>query len=113
MPVREERGDEEAQEPSADESWARGAIWQSSWGLRVSLGFVALLIWVGAMSVPSSPTPAKSSSVSPPATTPVVAPAGPASPAPQAVDPTPSTTNLPQQPLDITYDYGPGPQPAP
>jgi hypothetical protein len=112
MPVREERRDEEAVEPSSDDNGARGRIWQSAWGLRVSLGLVALLVWVGATSASSSPSPASSSSVSPPVTTPVVAPGGPASAAPQAVDP-PSTTNLPQQSLDITYDYGPGPQPVP
>jgi hypothetical protein len=113
MPVREERVDEEAREPSSDQSSALGRIWQSAWALRVSLGLVAVLVWVGATSAPSSPSPASSSSVSPPVTTPVVAPGGPASAAPQAVDPMPTTTNLPQQSLDITYDYGPGPQPVP
>jgi hypothetical protein len=113
MPVREERLDEEAREPSSDQSRALGWIWQSGWGLRVSLGLVAVLVWVGATSVPSSPSPASSSSVSPPVTTPVVAPGGPASAAPQAVDQVPPTTNLPRQTLDITYDYGPGPQPVP
>jgi len=29
------------------------------------------------------------------------------------VDPNTTTPSLPQQSLDITYDYGPGPQPVP
>ena len=111
--MRDERVDEEAEEPSSGESRALGRIWESAWGLRLSLGLVAVLVWAGAASAPSSPAPASSSSVSPPVTMPVMAPSGPAPAAPQAVDPAPPTTNLPQQSLDITYDYGPGPQPAP
>jgi hypothetical protein len=112
MPVRDERVDEEAEEPSSDQNRFLGGVWQSSWGLRLSLGLVAVLVWVGAMSTPS-PSPATSSSGSPPVTTPVVAPASPAPATPQAVDPAPQTSSLPQQPLDITYDYGAGPQPVP
>jgi hypothetical protein len=73
------------------------------------VGFVAVLIWAGAASVPSSPTPASRASVSPPVTTPVVAP----TPAPSTMAPATATPGLPQQTLDITYDYGPGPQPVP
>jgi hypothetical protein len=113
MPVQDEWVTEEAEEPPSDQSRKLGRIWQSAWGLRLSLGLVALLVYVGATSVPSSPSPASVSPVAPPVTTPVVAPVAPAPSAPQAVDPAPPTPRLPQQSLDITYDYGPGPQPVP
>jgi hypothetical protein len=42
-----------------------------------------------------------------------MAPVNPALPAPSTMDPATATPSLPQQTLDITYDYGPGPQPVP
>ena len=109
----DERVEEAGGEPSSAETRAPGGLWQSSWGLRLSLGLVAVLVCVGAASAPSSPVPATSSSVSPPVSTPVMAPSTPAPPGPPVVDPNTTTPGLPHQSLDITYDYGPGPQPVP
>jgi len=111
--VRDERVEGEGREPSSAESRALGGLWQSSWGLRISLGLVAVLVWVGATSMSSSPRPATGSPFSPPVTTPVVAPVIPPPTTPSAADTATVTPNLPQQTLDITYDYGPGPQPVP
>ena len=111
--MRGERGEEQGGEAPADQSRVPAGVWHSSWGLRFSLGLVALLVWAGATSVPSAPTPARGTSVSPTVTTPVMAPVNPALPAPSTMDPATATPSLPQQTLDITYDYGPGPQPVP
>ena len=111
--MRGERAEGQGGEPPTKESGVLGRAWHSSWGLRLSLGFITVLVWAGTASVPSSPTPASGASVSPPATTPVVAPtSAPSTMAPAAATATPTAT-LPQQTLDITYDYGPGPQPVP
>jgi hypothetical protein len=106
-------GDQLAEAPAEEHSTpvkALGRIWHASWGLRLGLAVIAVLIWAGATSLPSSP-PATGASVSP-QVTPVVAPSGQSTPSP-SVDTAPPTPNLPQQPLDIQYDYGPGPQPVP
>jgi len=113
MAVRGERAEGQGAEAPTDEGRVPGRAWHSSWGLRLSLGFVAVLIWAGAASVPSSPRPASGASVSPPVTTPVVAPTNLAPPSPSTMDPATAAPNLPQHTLDITYDYGPGPQPVP
>jgi hypothetical protein len=122
MPVWDERAETEGGGTSPDQHSQDGqhgrrrvleAIWQRSWGLRLSLGLVAVLVWAGASSAPSSPQPARGTSVSPPVTTPVVAPTSPDPQAPPTVDPAAAAPKLPQLPLDIIYDYGPGPQPAP
>jgi hypothetical protein len=42
-----------------------------------------------------------------------VTPTSSAPPASSTMDPATATPKLPQQTLDITYDYGPGPQPVP
>jgi hypothetical protein len=110
MPVEDERGKEQAGELSAGNTRLPGRVWQSSWGLRLGLGLVALLVWAGATSWSSAPPAVTGTPASPPVTTPVVAGGGPATP--PATDPA-TTASLPQQTLDITYDYGPGPQPVP
>lgn len=112
MLVRSERAEEPGGEAPTDQRAPRGA-WHSSWGLRLSLGLVAVLVWAGATSAPSSPTPASGASVSPSVSTPAVVATNPAPAATSTMDPATATPNLPQQTLDITYDYGPGPQPVP
>jgi hypothetical protein len=113
MLVEGERAEGPGREAPTDQSRMIGRAWHSSWGLRLSLGFVAVLVWAGATSVPSSPTPASRTSVAPTMSTPVVTPTSSAPPASSTMDPATATPKLPQQTLDITYDYGPGPQPVP
>ncbi len=112
MAVRGDRAEEQNEQAPTKWAEALGSVWQSSWGLRLSLGLVAVLVWAGVASMPSSPSPASSTSVPPAASTRVVAPTTSARPASTTDQATPAPS-LPQQPLDITYDYGPGPQPVP
>jgi hypothetical protein len=112
MLVRGERAEGPVGEAPSDQTRVPGGVWHSSWGLRLSLGFVAVLVWAGATSVPSSPTPVRGTSVSPTVSTPAVVPPSPAPPAPAPMDPATATPTLPRQTLNITYDYGPGPQPV-
>lgn len=96
-----------------DRSRLLGRIWESSWGLRIALGFVVVLVWTGATSLSSSSVPATGPASSPSVNSPAIEQTSPAAlPAP-AAGAAAGNLNLPQQTLDITYDYGPGPQPVP